>query len=231
MILRELNNDYDTQLFHEAARKVHSQEKGWIPANAGEVEMIFNPEHNTALKKGQAKRWVALNENWKPIGRVAAFFNSDTCQKQNGRVGGIGFYECVDDPDTSDSLLQQAEDWLRKFGMTHVDGPVNFGERHQFYGLLIESKEKYSVYQENYNPKYCKPQFERRGYKKLFDSYTFKLTRADYDEDRLRNIKDYLFERYDWEFRHLEKDKFEQFADDYFTISRQAFNLKNRLST
>jgi hypothetical protein len=46
-------------------------------------------------------------------------------------------------------------------GVEGMNGPINFGEKDKFWGLLVEGFKNPS-YQENYNPSY---------YQQLFESY------------------------------------------------------------
>jgi hypothetical protein len=228
MILREVNTKNDIAYFHSVGKMIYRNSSHWVPAVANEIEMIFAPEMNTALKNGNRRRFVLLDRDWEPVGRIAAFYNRDTAQKKEGIIGGIGFYECVDNIDAAKQLFESAESWLRSEGMTHVDAPVNFGERHQFYGLLVNGNEHPHVYQENYNPAYYTTQFSMLGYPKLFDSFSYILQRGTVDRSRLEKLNDYLRQRHSWTFRMFEKDHADSFIADYLSIAQHAFQLKNR---
>jgi hypothetical protein len=50
-------------------------------------------------------------------------------------------------------LFEQAEKYLKSKGIKGVDGPVNFGERDKFWGLLIKNFAP-PIFMENYHPPY-----------------------------------------------------------------------------
>jgi hypothetical protein len=58
-----------------------------------------------------------------------------------GPVGGVGFFDCVNDQSAADMLFDVAKHWLLQKGMQAMDGPVNFGERDRWWGLLVKGFE------------------------------------------------------------------------------------------
>ncbi len=90
------------------------------------------------------------------IGRIAAFINKKYKNKGDDvPVGGIGFFECINDQDAADMLFDVAKHWLLQQGMEAMDGPINFGERDRWWGLVVEGFQT-TVYCMNYNPPYYK---------------------------------------------------------------------------
>ena len=53
-------------------------------------------------------------------------------------MGGIGFFDCIDDQKAADLLFDTAKEWLSQKGMGAMDGPINFGERDRWWGLIVE---------------------------------------------------------------------------------------------
>jgi hypothetical protein len=57
--------------------------------------------------------------------------------------------------------------------MEAMDGPVNFGSRDRWWGLLVEGFDREPNYQCNYNPPYYKDFFEAYGFQTYFYQLTF----------------------------------------------------------
>lgn len=53
-----------------------------------------------------------------------------------------------------------------------MDGPINFGERDKFWGLLIDGFSE-PLYAMNYNPPYYKELFENYGFQIYFNQLCF----------------------------------------------------------
>lgn len=63
-----------------------------------DVEEVFDPAKNKAFRSGEAIRWILKDADGKLIGRIAAFVNKKYKTKgDDGPVGGIGFFDCIND--------------------------------------------------------------------------------------------------------------------------------------
>ncbi|KIC92807.1 hypothetical protein [Flavihumibacter solisilvae] len=131
-----------------------------------EIEQVFDRERNKAFKFGDCRRWLLVNDSGNFIGRIAAFTHSKYRSKGDyGPVGGIGFFDCIDNQPAASILFDTAAEWLRNKGMVAMDGPINFGERDKWWGLLVEGFQP-PPFGLNYNPPY---------YKKMFEAYGFRI--------------------------------------------------------
>ena len=84
---------------------------------------------------------------------------------QKLKTGGIGFFDCIDDQETANFIFDFCKNWLMERGMEAMDGPINFGERDKFWGLLIEGFHE-PLYGMNFHAPY---------YQKLFENYGFQI--------------------------------------------------------
>ncbi len=70
-------------------------------------------------------------------------------------------------------MFDAARDWLAQRGMEAMDGPVNFGSRDAWWGLLVEGYEFQPLYENPYNPPYYKALFENYGFQNYFNQNTY----------------------------------------------------------
>ena len=158
----------DERIFLRVAEELYRHDPKWIRPLNKDILDTFNPEKNKAFRFGKAARWVLLNEEGKPSGRIAAFVNSKYKNKgDTGPAGGIGFFECINDQDCANLLFDNARHWLLKEGMQTMDGPINFGERDRFWGLVTGGFME-PLYAMNYNPPYYVTLFEEYGFKPFY---------------------------------------------------------------
>ena len=54
-----------------------------------------------------------------------------------------------------------------------MDGPINFGQRRDWWGLLVEGYEFQPLYKNPYNPPYYKELFENYGFRNYFNQHSF----------------------------------------------------------
>ncbi|MCF1750921.1 hypothetical protein [Mariniradius sediminis] len=212
------------EMFHQVPTFLYRSDPNWMPHLISEIEQIFDRNQNSGFQNGDAERWVLLDRDYTPVGRIAAFYSFS--KKEIG-VGGIGFYECVDDAPYARKLFEAAETWLLDHGLIGADGPVNFGERHQFWGCQSFPSTT-QVYQENYNPAYYNQHFADNGYSAYFDSLSYVLNLVDYPFQRMEKVFERQFKEH-YRFEHFSLRDPERYITDYLEISKEAFGLENRI--
>ena len=149
--------------------KIYANDKNWIPHLKQDIEKVFDPKQNKAHANGVIKRWILKDSDQKTIGRIAAFI--DFKEKE---LGGVGFFECIEHKEAAFLLLDTAKNWLHKNGAEMMDGPINFGEKNMFWGLLIDNFIDPNSYGMNYNPPYYRVLFEEYGFQVYYKQFMYK---------------------------------------------------------
>lgn len=175
MKIHEVLTDRDVQAFHAVPKRIYADDRNYIPHLRQDIDKTFDPAKNRAFKAGgQAKRWILTDSRNTPIGRVAAFVNPKYANGMEQPTGGLGFFESIDDPSAAKLLFDTAIAWLKSEGMEAVDGPINFGEKDRFWGLLVENFTDIPSYGLNYNPPYYRKLFESYGFQLYYNQFIFK---------------------------------------------------------
>src|SRR5690348_15022320 len=149
MRVQEVCSQRDKQWFLEMPGLIYRDDPAYIRPLDKDINAVFDPAKNKFFRQGECSRWLLLDERDQAIGRVAVFVNRKYRQQQP--TGGIGFFECIDSQEAADLLLDHCRQWLQERGMEAMDGPVNFGERDRWWGLLTEGFYE-PLYGMNYNP-------------------------------------------------------------------------------
>ena len=207
--------------FHRVLDTVYKNDPLYVHPLRNDIEGILS-EKNAAHTGNNLRLWVA-KQNGKPVGRIAAFVDESRQQELSLPTGGIGFFEAINDQQLANSLFQLAEDWLRERGMEAVDGPINFGERDKFWGLLTRGWYR-PIYQETYNPPYYQQFFEDRGYIPHEQCLTMRGVVSEFPGERLGKLAGRVRERYGLYTKQITKDNLEQSADDFAAAYNAAFN-------
>jgi hypothetical protein len=221
MRMHEVKTEADKQLFLQVPVFLYKNDTNWVRPLDKDIEEVFDPSKNKFFKKGNCTRWLLIDQNTQhPIGRIAAFVNKQ--YKQDQPTGGIGFFECINDTEAAHFMFDYCKNWLQEQGMEAMDGPINFGERDRWWGLLLEGFYE-PLYCMNYNPPYYQELFESYGFQLYFNQecYAMKV------EDRLPE-KFYLRHQEiekDSNFKavHIRKKNIEKFATDFTTIYNKAW--------
>lgn len=174
MRIVEVSTPEQEQEFLLLPVKLYKDCPQWIRPLDKDVQAVFDSEKNKAFRHGQCIRWIAVSDSGETIGRVAAFVNEKIVHKGNKQpTGGMGFFDCINDQKVAFALFDQCKVWLKAKGMEAMDGPVNFGSRDRWWGLLIEGFDVEPNYQCNYNFPHYQQWFEAYGFKVYFYQLTF----------------------------------------------------------
>ena len=188
-----------------------------------EINEVFDPAYNKAFRNGEVVRWILKDEEGKSIGRIAAFVNKKYKNKGDEvPVGGMGFFDCIDNQEAADMLLDVARHWLGQRGMEAMDGPINFGERDRWWGLLVEGFHE-PLYGMNYNPPYYKELLENYGFKPFFHQLCFGLDPMKPLNDKVLGRHAALANEGGYSARRIEKQQLEKYADDFLSVYNGAF--------
>jgi hypothetical protein len=196
---------------------LYRNDKTWIRPLDNDVERIFDPGQNKYFQHGECTRWILNDSSGQTVGRVAAFIDNNQAFKHDQPTGGMGFFECINDKEAAFALFDQCMNWLKEKGMEAMDGPVNFGERHQWWGLLIEgfSEPNYCT---PYNFSYYRDLFEAYGFKLYFRQYTYHRRVTSELQDTVRKKAEKILTNHDYTFRHLDIKQINRFTEDFRTV-------------
>lgn len=222
MNIIEVNSKKDKKDFIQIACSIYKNEKNWIRPLDKDINSVFDPKTNKAFRKGDVKRWILKNNN-ETIGRIAAFYSSKN-DKEKLRVGGCGFFECIDDEEAAKMLFDTAKNWLEKSGYNSMDGPINFGERDKWWGCLVEGFDIDPNYLQNYGKAYYQKLFENYGFQLLFRQLTFlKKVRTPLSE-KLSLKAERALRDPNYNFKTLEKRNIQKYIRDFTKIYNDAWS-------
>jgi len=184
---------------------------------------VFDEKKNKTFRQGKCIRWILKDDAGRLVGRIAAFTNKKYKNKGDDLpVGGIGFFDCINDQPAANLLFDTARQWLTEQGMEAMDGPINFGERDRWWGLVAEGFQE-PLYCMNYNYPYYKDLFETYGFKNFFNQLCFGL-------DAKKKLHPKMYDRHalyendpDYTSIHIKKNQLEKFAGDFTTIYNKAW--------
>lgn len=224
MKLLEVTTPQQVKEFLLLPVRLYKNESHWIRPLDNDIHAVFDTEKNKAFRHGECIRWILLNDHDETIGRVAAFVNQKLVLKGNDQpTGGMGFFECINLQAAAFTLFDQCRKWLQLKGMEAMDGPVNFGNRDRWWGLLIEGFERDPNYQCNYNFPYYRDFFESYGFQVYFYQLTFWRTVQGPLSPKLAQKAEMTAKDPDYEFRYLRKDELPKLPEYIFKVYNKAW--------
>ena len=228
MQIIEVTTSSDRKDFLLVPRIIYRDDPKWISHLDRDIESVFDPGGNNLFKHGKAIRWIMKDDNGNLTGRVAAFYNKQLADTHKQPTGGIGFFECINNKDAAFALFDKCKDWLTDYGLEAMEGPVNFGEKDSFWGLLIESRGYRPPYRMNYNPPYYKELFEAYGFKNFYEQYVYRVDRTHTFHPIFEKKYQRLIQNDGYSIKTADKNNLEKYADDFKTIYNKAWEKTHK---
>ena len=224
MQIVEVNYPELDKVFCQVNADLNKFNPNYIRPLDNEVLQVFDPSKNKLFKEGNAKRWLLKNEAGQWIGRIAAFYYSKYKNKGTEfATGCCGFFDCINDIEAATLLFDTAKEWLKENGMEAMDGPVNFGDRDKWWGLMVEGFDKEPMYGMSFNPDYYQNLFEEYGFKNFYNQYYYRLNIFDELPPRFKERYEKFKSKADYQAKHLDKKNLTKYAQDFVTIYNEAW--------
>jgi hypothetical protein len=224
MQLIEVNDSTTAKEFISVNVLMNAGDPNYIRPLDKEIYEVFNPEKNKNFKYGEAKRWLLKDEKGNLLGRIAAFTHNKYINKGTEyAVGGIGFFDSIDDQQAANALFNVAKDWLKSKGMGAMDGPINFGDRDKWWGLMVEGFDKEPMYGMPFNPAYYERLFEGYGFQNYYNQYYYSMRVDDPLPDRFPERHAKFKAKPGYVAKHIHLRDLDKYADDFATVYNAAW--------
>lgn len=160
-ILKEVKTASDEKVWLHVDRPIYKGNPMWVCPLDNDISRVFNPQVNKKFNNGEAIRWTAFDsDTGEAVGRIAAFYENNASEDYEQPTGGCGFFESIDNQEVANLLFDACRDWLASKGMEAMDGPINFGSRDAWWGLLVDGYQYQPLYTNPYHLPYYKELFE-----------------------------------------------------------------------
>jgi len=202
---------------------IYKDDPNFIQPLDKDINDVFDPKKNKAFRFGECYRWLLKDEEGNLTGRIAAFVHKKYRNKgDEQKTGGIGFFECINNQEAADMLFDVSKHWLMERGMEAMDGPINFGERDRWWGLVVEGF-KPPIYLMNYNPVYYKDLFENYGFKVFFNQVCWYLAVDTHLSEKFAEQSKKYNSLSEFSVKHIKKNNLEKFANDFCIVYNKAW--------
>lgn len=221
--ITEVLNKESKHEFIQFPVRLYKNNKHWVQPLTSDIEKVFDTEKNKTFSHGECSRYIVKDNNKQTVARFAVFVNNKTSKLYDQTTGGMGFFECIKDKHIAFAIFDFCKQWLEKRDCKAMDGPINFGERNQWWGLLVDG-ENTPNYAMPYNFKYYQDFFEDYGFKTFFKQYSY-ITKID--PNNLNKIIIWKSERLkknpDYSIKHFQKSNLNKFLLDFIKIYNEAW--------
>jgi hypothetical protein len=201
--------------------KIYKKHKYWVPPLIKEEINLLDEDKNPFYKYAKIKLFLAYRDK-EVVGRIAACINKRHNEYHKDKVGFFGFFDCINDLDVSEALLDKASSCLHQQGMDRMRGPMN-PSMNDTCGLLVKGFFSPPVFMMPYNPYYYIDLLEAYGLKKIKDLYAHYLSTLSRPQERLIQIGKKIKKRFNITLRYFSKKNFKRDMNIIKNIYSQAW--------
>jgi hypothetical protein len=152
--------------------RVYRGDPNWIPQLNLLEKARISPKHAPFFTFGEASFHVAYRGN-EPVGRISAQINRLHLETHRDNTGHFGFFDCIDDWEVAEALIDKAGAWLKSRGVTRMAGPFNLSINEEC-GCLVEGFDSPPAMLMPHGAPWLAPLLERAGMSKLIDLVAFR---------------------------------------------------------
>jgi hypothetical protein len=107
--------------------------------------------------------------------------------------------------------------------MEAMDGPVNFGDRDKWWGLMVEGFDREPMYGMSFNPSYYETLFTNYGFENFYNQYYYRKPLSAELPDRFKERYEKFITKQDYSVQHLHKKNLDKYANDFVHIYNSAW--------
>jgi hypothetical protein len=126
----------DLSTFLNVVDDIYAGDDAFVRALDMEVKDRLHPRRNPFFEHGEGVVLTAFRGD-RCVGRATAQVDWSHIKRHDDGAGFFGFFDTVDDPEVAKALLDAAEGYVRRRGMTKLRGPISLSMNEEL-GCLVE---------------------------------------------------------------------------------------------
>ncbi len=135
---------------------------------------MLDPAKNPLSRDGHGTFCLfTAHRDGRPVGRIVATVHTASNRRHGTNRGQFGFFDCADDHEVADALVEASEHWLRAQGVDEIAGNFNLTAM-QMAGVVTSGVENQPYTDMMWNPPHIAGHLTRLGYQATFPMTTFE---------------------------------------------------------
>ena len=172
MNVTAVRNRKQMRAFVRTPKVIHAGNPCYVPPIWMDEHHAYTGKDNPILKNSDFELFLALNDEGKPVGRTIAYIDFTFNRHYKVNMGFFGAFECIDDEQAAQMLIEAAENWLRERGCDTIRGPIHPVAEN--WGFVYMGYDTPPMYMSPWNPEYYHGFFTGSGYGKAKDLMVYE---------------------------------------------------------
>jgi hypothetical protein len=162
----DTNNKRDVERFVTLPFQLYRNCAHWVPPLLSDFRENLNRSKHPFYAHSAADFFM-VEDNGRPVGRVAAIANKQYNQYRHSRTAFFGYFEAVDDEKVGRMLLTAVSEWAARRYLNEIIGPR--GVNGLDGNILVEGFDQPPALTIPYNPPYYDRLIQSNGFRKRTD--------------------------------------------------------------
>jgi len=159
--VRPIDSARERRIFLTFPWRIYGDDPLWVPPLLPQRAATIDPERGLFFKRGEADFFIAWRDG-QPVGTICAAEDPPTNEGRGKRECLFGFFECLEEYEVAEALLNTVRSWAKQRGLNALFGPFNL-DYEDGYGVLVEGRDRPPVLFCGHTPPYYQGFLERYG--------------------------------------------------------------------
>lgn len=219
--IKEVNDKKTLNDFVDFIYENYEGDKNFVPPLRSDYIKYVQGVDNDLNEAGPNIKYICYDDD-KVVGRLLVGVNNIINEYHGFKEGYISLFECVENYEYAEKLLDKAIEFLKSHGMTKVKGPLSLPGGEDNRGFIVDNFDAQPFIMNTYNKKYYNDFFIKYGFEKYFDCYAYKDTIENADIERYEKLVPYAMKKFDFRVDNIDLTNVDKDAMDIMNVLERA---------
>ncbi|UBM61241.1 hypothetical protein LA303_07360 [Candidatus Sulfidibacterium hydrothermale] len=210
--IKKVENKKDLNAFIDFPYALYADDPLYAPDLRIVQKETLDKKKNPFFHHADADYFIALDENGKVKGRIAAITNDNYVKHWKENYGFFGFFETVNDKEVAKALFDAALGWLKDKGVEGVYGPMN-PSTNDTCGTLVNGFDTPPYVMMVHNKPYYDELIKAAGFQKKMDLFSYRFAVKDFPL-RYIQLADKIEERLNQDGIYIRQANFKKIREE-----------------
>jgi GNAT superfamily N-acetyltransferase len=173
VLIRPVRSRRDLNAFVDLPFRLRRDDPHWRSLPRFALKAELDRDKNPFFEHAEAEYLLAERDG-RVVGRITAQVDRNLQEFQDNRWGQFGWFECEDDQEAADALIDAAAAWVKARGCDRIVGPFSFTTNDEC-GLLVAGHHRPPVVLTGWHPPYYRTLLEQTGMQRAMDTLMWDL--------------------------------------------------------